>query len=86
MTIVVGIFLFIISTLLFVIGRRLRTINNTLNQGKKQLEEYLTIILEPAVTEEEMPDYSIRNEEKQILWSMEEKEQLFNEVLQEMFQ
>ena len=86
MTIVVGIFLFIISTLLFVIGRRLRRINNTLNQGKKQLEEYLTIILEPAVTEEEMPDYSIRNEEKQILWSMEEKEQLFNEVLQEMFQ
>ena len=86
MTIVVGIFLFIISTLLFVIGRRLRTINNTLNQGKKQLEEYLTITLEPAVTEEEMPDYSIRNEEKQILWSMEEKEQLFNEVLQEMFQ
>ena len=70
MTIVVGIFLFIISTLLFVIGRRLRTINNTLNQGKKQLEEYLTIILEPAVTEEEMPDYSIRNEEKQILWSI----------------
>ncbi len=86
MTIVVGIFLFIISTLLFVIGRRLRRINHTLDQGKKQLEEYLRTILESGIGEEEMPDYSIGNEEKQILWTMEEKEQLFNEMLGEMFQ
>ena len=86
MTIVVGIFLFIISTLLFIIGRRLRRINHTLNQGKKQLEEYLRIILETESTEEEVLDYTVGNEEKQMLWTMEEKEQLFNEMLREMFQ
>ncbi len=86
MAIVVGIFLFTISILLIFIGRSLRRINQTLDSGKKQLEEYLKIIWESGMTEENEDHYKVGDEEKQILWTMEEKEQLFNEMLQEMFQ
>lgn len=84
MVIVIGFFLLTISILLFFIGRTLRRINQTLDSGKRQLEDYLKVILETA--SEEDTDYIVGNEEKQMLWTTEEKEQIFNEMLQEIFQ
>lgn len=86
MIIILAVFLFIISILLFYIGRKLYQIKSILFSAKQQLEEYLRVVCESAYQGEDTGDYQVTNEEKQVLWSMEEKEQLFNEVLQEIFQ
>lgn len=87
MVIIAGVFLFTISILLIYIGRTLYQIKSILRSGKRQLEEYLRVICESAYDEgEDLGNYQVTSEEKQMLWSREEKEQLFNEVLQEIFQ
>lgn len=86
MAIIVVFFLLTISILLLYIGRELHRIKKTMDQGRRQLEDYLRVVFESAATEEDADYYRVGNDEKQILWTMEEKEQLFNEMFQEMFQ
>lgn len=85
MNIVIGLFLIVIGVLLCCMIKLLRRINNTMESAKRQLEEYLKVIWDSA-TEDDVQNYAVGNEEKQLLWTMEEKEQLFNEMLQEIFQ
>lgn len=81
---VVAVLLLIISILLLYIGRSLWQIRQTLDKSKQQLEDYLKVVLDSSFSEEENA-YAIGNEEKQMLWTMEEKEKLFNDMLQEIF-
>lgn len=81
----VAVLLLIISLLLLYIGRSLWQIRQTLDKAKQQLEDYLKVVLESSFSQEEENAYEIGNEEKKILWTMEEKEKLFNDILQEIF-
>lgn len=83
MVIVIGIGIFTICILLLYIWKVLRQINASLQSAKKQLEDYLKVVWEGA-TEDVNADYRVEDEEKKMLWSQEEKEQLFYEVMQEL--
>ena len=84
MKIMIGIMLLMITVFLFIIGRRLKRIFDVLNEGRIQLEEYLKVVFEDASDSAQL--YQVENEEKKMLWSLEEKESLFNEMLQDIFQ
>ena len=75
-----------ISILLIYIGRQLHQIRSILASAKAQLEEYLRVVCESAYQEDDTKEDPITDEEKQLLWTREEKEQLVNEVLWELFQ